>query len=811
MKEYYLCEPENIDKFILCEYFPPNRKDIINLYGENSCLVSFGKCKKKKDFMDQFKVLRDIYPNTLIVTLENKFYGWITGKKQGSLDGYVIYEKNCIKGIKNTFNWTNKYLINIIKDTINRFYSNKEPITPYEKGFNYRVINQKEILSLDLKEPIAIDVETYGGLRVNESKLYTIAFTDSNLDTYSFKYKPENKDILIKFLNKYKQQIYHNASYDLKVFITNLFMKDISDLDHMLDGLLWVKSLDLNDTMLMIYSKFNSAQGNELGLKFNSLHLSGSYALDVTDVTKYPVEQILEYNAIDTWNTMKLYQKHKDIINRDSYIHNIKSIAYLLEEMIVGLPVSKEKLDEVYNTINQDFNNTEQIILSNSYVSKALDILIDSELKKRNSKLKTKQLIAEDIELEFNPGSNIHLQTLLYDVCKLPVIEYTDTRQPSTSGDTLKTLHNYTKDKDILDLLDQLKNYFDANKILTGFLKPIKKYIFYRANTSTYWLTGNHKLGGTISNRLSSSDINLANTPSNSKYGKLFKSIFVAPNDWLFTGSDFSALEDRIVANISNDPMKIGVFTKGIDGHSLNASGYFEEELKERDIVIDKNDPESINSIKKLAPDLRQASKSYTFGLNYNQEPPGMSKSQGISLEKATKIYNGYRELYSTLVQWNESNKQFMNKNGYVEGCWGHKVHTPLIKLSLINRRITPSKVKAEFRSGNNAITQSYGMLTTIAGYRFQDKLFNSKYRYDVLLINQIHDAIYLLIRNDPEVIEWVNKTLIETMCIMDEPRLINAQVRLESELEVGTSWQEEITLKNNISKEEIKEIIKSL
>jgi len=61
--------------------------------------------------------------------------------------------------------------------------------------------------------------------------------------------------------------------------------------------------------------------------------------------------------------------------------------------------------------------------------------------------------------------------------------------------------------------------------------------------------------------------------------------------------------------------MKIGVFTKGIDGHSLNAAGYFKEELESRGIFIDINDPESINSVKKLAKDLRQESKTYTLNV----------------------------------------------------------------------------------------------------------------------------------------------------------------------------------------------------
>jgi len=257
--------------------------------------------------------------------------------------------------------------------------------------------------------------------------------------------------------------------------------------------------------------------------------------------------------------------------------------------------------------------------------------------------------------------------------------------------------------------------------------------------------------------------------------------------------------------------MKIGVFTKGIDGHSLNAAGYFREELESRGIFIDMNDPESINSVKELAKDLRQESKTYTFGMNYGQLAPGMAKKQGIPLEKAEKIVQGYQDTYKVMIAWNESNKKFMNKNGYVRGCWNHKIKTPLIKMSIINSRMTPSQVKSEFRTANNTITQSYGILTTIAGSRFQDLLEKSEFKYDIFLINQIHDAIYMIAKNEPEVIKWLNDNLISTMCIMDEPKLINAPVKLEAELDIGKSWDKQETLKNNIDIKEISNKLNTL
>ena len=94
--------------------------------------------------------------------------------------------------------------------------------------------------------------------------------------------------------------------------------------------------------------------------------------------------------------------------------------------------------------------------------------------------------------------------------------------------------------------------------------------------------------------------------PSNSRYGKLIKACFQAPEGWLFIGADFSSLEDRVVAILSDDPMKKKPFTEGIDGHCLNAYGYFKDQMQG---ITEDN----LNDIKDVYPDFRQDSKAPTF------------------------------------------------------------------------------------------------------------------------------------------------------------------------------------------------------
>jgi len=767
-------------------------------------MVQIKKAKKKLSkkefnaFIDEnWKNIKVVYK--AIIVIGSELYKFFTKIKKAGNYHSEIYSYDGVKvlqGIKYHNSWLerNKYLYEVSQETIYRYlnelpviriwdYVDKaEDITTFEPG---EKVNFKEVESSDL---LVIDFETLG-VRAENAEIYSVAITNPyNLKTIVFKWERRFTS-KFKELIKDKTLIFHNALFDMKMIITNMFMNSNRDLYGMRNGIMWLKeNVKIDDTMLMVYHCNNNTQMNELSLKFNALKYTGVYAIDVTDIAKaldkgiITEEQVLEYNATDTIATALLYKEYLGKLVRedvtDIYEKSIESIYYLIETMIVGLPLNKDRLIEVEKKLLEEL----------SFIEEILYFYIDDS---------------------FNPGSSKQLSKLLYEVFEFPVLEKTDSGQPATGGEILKTLLNYTENKDIKKVLIALKDWKDIEKILTGFIEPFKRYYFSRNNT--HWLTGNQKLGGTKSGRLSSNEPNLANLPSNSKYGKLIKSIFQAPEDWLFCGSDFAALEDRIVANLSEDPMKIGVFTKGIDGHSLNAAGYFREELESRGIFIDMNDPESINSVKKLAKDLRQESKTYTFGMNYGQLAPGMAKKQGIPLEKAEKIVQGYQDTYKVMIAWNESNKEFMNKNGYVRGCWGHKIKTPLIAMSVINSRITPSQVKAEFRTANNAITQSYGILTTVAGSRFQDLLEKSEFKYDIFLINQIHDAIYMIAKNEPEVIKWLNDNLISTMCIMDEPKLIDAPVKLEAELDIGKSWDKQETLKNNISLSDVKEKIGTL
>ena len=251
------------------------------------------------------------------------------------------------------------------------------------------------------------------------------------------------------------------------------------------------------------------------------------------------------YNLRDTLATFWLYNKRKIELATEGQVeiyNNVfmPSFPVLLEMMLVGLPMDMSRLDVVTRMLQSEVRQNKKTILSNDYVKSAVFKIAIAESTKANAKLKKKLKSITDFVQPFNINSNTQKAVLFYDVMGLPIIETTDSGLPSCSGKTIKKLAKQIDDEKTKQLLEAFKDYMDADKILTTFIKAFTNFAFEK--NGLHWLNGNHKLGGTLSGRLSSTEPNLANLPSNSKYGKDIKSIFKAPEGWLFAGSDFSAL-----------------------------------------------------------------------------------------------------------------------------------------------------------------------------------------------------------------------------------------------------------------------------
>ena len=663
-------------------------------------------------------------------------------------------------------------------------------INSAEYGFQHG--SDRELLDSLYKYPVlAADIETTG-LDL-EAEIVSIAFAWTKHDGVAIDLSINGIYYLKKFLETYKGKLlFHNGLFDAKILIRSLWMQHATDYKGMMQGLKYFKNFD--DTMILAYLAKNATTKVSLKLKEVALEYVGNYAIEIQDITKYTKKEILRYNLVDALATFYIWEKYRGETASRPYLEIFKPSLYsLIKMMLVGLPMNSDRVKEVHSILTaKEKVLNEQIQLNNCARSFNIQLQKNTCIK-ANAKLKKLVKPIDDFKhLQFNPSSHLQLSALLFDSLNLPIIDKTKSGAPATGGDVLKDLENHTTDEDILDLLKFIKDLSEVTKINGTFIKAFMQ--------EKDFLHGNLKLGGTQSGRLASNSPNLTNLPAHGPMGKLVKSCIVAPDGWLFAGADFSALEERIGAILSKDPNRIKVYTDGYDGHSLRAQTYFADQMPD----IDPTSVDSINSIQNKYPELRRRSKGPTFALQYMGTAYTLHKRTGFSMDQAIKIEKAFHKLYKISKKFNEQNKLFMEKHGYVECAFGLKLRTPIISQCVLGNSKTPHEADKEARSANNAITQSWGMLLNRAMNATNARIEEAGHSTNILPCNMIHDAGYFLVKEEPESVKFLNDVLIEEMEWNDDDVIRSTNVPMKASLEIGKSWDKLTQLNNNATLEEI-------
>lgn len=668
----------------------------------------------------------------------------------------------------------------------------------------------------DLKKypEITCDTETLS-LKFWETGIVTIGFAwDQHngiciwCDDYD---KPgsEVRKMLKNFFYTYTGVLtYHRSTFDMKIIISTLFM------DHLLDEKGKQAGIELltrkfHDTLLIAYLATNSCAGNTLGLKHLAHEFAGNFAEDVSDIRKLPPEDLEKYQVVDCLSTWYVFNKYFPIMIQDNQVNIYEEILkptvkVVLQMELTGMPLDMTKVAEARVVLENAIQGCNDFFEQSSIIQQFTYILREQECTKANAKLKVKVKPLSDFDhVEFNPNSNPQLQQLLYDILDFPVIDKTDKGAPAVGGGTLEKLVHHTKDPEELKLLETLNEFFAADKILNTFITAFEQAVL-KAD-GWYYLHGNFNIGGTVSGRLSSSGPNLQNLPSTgSKYSKIIKACFVAPPGYVFMGADFASLEDRISALTTKDPQKLKVYTDGYDGHCLRAYNYFGNQMPDIVETVD-----SINSIKELYPELRQDSKAPTFLLTYGGTYHGLMSNVGMSKAQAQAVETNYHDMYVVSDEWVKSKIDQAAIDGYVTVAFGLRVRTPVISQCVLGNSKTPYEAQAEGRTAGNALGQSYGMLNNRAGIDLQERTMDSDYRYDILPVAHIHDAQYFIVKDDVDVVAWLNKHLVECMEWQELPEIKHPEVKLGGELSLFyPSWKDEIVLPNGADGNEIKYVI---
>lgn len=576
----------------------------------------------------------------------------------------------------------------------------------------------------------------------------------------------------------------------------------------MLEGL-EVMTRDIDDTKVIAYLALNTTAELSLGLKDLGHEYAGDYAeSDIKNIRLITQESLLKYNLTDCLTTWFVFDKYYPVMLQDSQQHIYEtimkpSIKILIQMELVGMPIDTKRVLEVEQELQVLEAKYLKQLTDSPTVQACQKTMQLIELTAINSKLKTKQHGLDKVaDYLFNPNSGNHLIELLYNIMGLPVLDTTATKLPSSSGDTLEKLINHTSNQEHKDVLNALIGLSKVGKILTSFIPSFKQAVL--KGDGLGWLHANFNLNGTVSGRLSCSKPNLQQIPSGSDFGKLIKSCFKAPKGWVFAGADFASLEDRINTLLTKDTNKLKVYTDGYDGHCLRAAYYFK-------IPVDVNNVAEVNAIKKTHPEERQDSKAPTFALTYMGTWATLMKNCGFTEQLSKEIETNYHELYKESDAWAKDKLDLCCKQGYIDVAFGLRIRTPLLAKSVLDNSKTLREAQAEARSVGNAISgQSYGLLNNRAAIAFMNRVWASEFKYDVFLVSLIHDAIYLIMKDDIRVVEWVNNALTEEMSWQELPEIQHPQVKLGAELDVFYGgWHQPITLPNHASKEDILRICK--
>lgn len=354
-------------------------------------------------------------------------------------------------------------------------------------------------------------------------------------------------------------------------------------------------------------------------------------------------------------------------------------------------------------------------------------------------------------------------------------------------------MKNYNK-KDILMIVNALLDYSNTAIIKNNFIKNFK---LATVNNRLY---GHYNITGTQSWRLSSNRPNLLNLPSTgSIYAKPVKRCFKAYDDHIFCMIDFSALEDRVIANLSKDKNKCSIFNDNLDGHCLNSYFYFKDEV-EKELPRGENE-ELADYIKRYKTEtehnkklksIRQKSKEITFGLSYGAYPKKIAKALKSSIEYATNIFNSYHtNLYNGISRYREQVEKVAKTTGRVHLGLGAYIYVDNIYKSI--------------RSVFNCCSQFWAILSLITIEKIMSLVKEQGLENDIEIVSSIYDSIYFHVRNDITVIKWLNDNLIP---IMTKDYLKDIIVHNEAEMEIGFNWADTVIVRNGASLEEIIEAV---
>ena len=383
-------------------------------------------------------------------------------------------------------------------------------------------------------------------------------------------------------------------------------------------------------------------------------------------------------------------------------------------------------------------------------------VLIDCDMLADQSQSIGARLAELEIEAHnlagksFNLSSPKQLQVILFDELKIPVIKKTPKGAPSTAEEVLQELAlDYPLPKVILENrgLSKLKStYTDKLPLLVS--------------TKTNRVHTSYHQAVTATGRLSSTDPNLQNIPIRSEEGRKIRLAFIAPPEHKIVAIDYSQIELRIMAHLSDDPGLVKAFSEGKDVHKATAAEIFAVPLDE------------------VTSDQRRSAKAVNFGLIYGMSAFGLAKQLNVPRHTAQAYMDKYFERYPNVSQYMEDTRQKATETGYVETLFGRRLYLPDINAKNGMRK------KAAERAAINAPMQGTAADIIKKAMLDVDAWIQEQNDPRIKMTMQVHDELIFEIHQD--IVEATTATLVEIM-----NNAITMSVPLIAEAGIGDNWEQ--------------------
>ena len=465
----------------------------------------------------------------------------------------------------------------------------------------------------------------------------------------------------------------------------------------------------------------------------------------------------LKYLGVNTIKFEAIAGKGKNQLTFNQ-IELDKASPYAAEDADITLRLHNaiwSKLEKI-DTLHPVFHDIEMPLLSVLSRIERHGVLIDSQKLNEQSNELGKRLLelekqAHDEAGEpFNLGSTKQLQKILFEDMGLPIIKKTPKGAPSTAEEVLVELaHDYAFPKLIME-------YRGLSKLKSTYTDKLPQMI----NPKTGRVHTSYHQAVAATGRLSSTDPNLQNIPIRNADGRKVRQAFIAPEGCKIVAADYSQIELRIMAHLSQDKGLLDAFTKGMDIHRSTASEVFAMPIDE--VTIEQ----------------RRRAKAVNFGLIYGMSAFGLARQLDIPRGEAQHYMDTYFKRFPGVLEYMETTREKAAKNGFVETLFGRRLHLPEINARNGARR------KAAERAAINAPMQGTAADIIKIAMNNMEKWLRQQPEGDIYTIMQVHDELVFEVKADRV------EALVPHIC-QEMEQAAKLDVPLVVEAGIGDNWDE--------------------